>query len=253
MLGSRLMPEPTNEIGRDEIPDFRQRPATLSATYLSQAVDAFGLTNDPPTLYTYLYGRDLDSTGRALAVIEAGRVRLNCSMRAVLFAALAAESYVNEFLAAHLSRQDRDAMDRLPTVSKYVLGFRIGSDREPFKRDRWPIPILKDLFTLRDRLVHPKPGFGPEPVLGPLGSFEEQFTGEQVARYLIAVACAGLVVVKETYGPDHLDLWTDLIWFGRDVIHEFASEATALPPVDGPPSVTLGRRLIEARSTPQQD
>lgn len=94
------MPGPTNEIGRDEIPDFRQRPATLSATYLSQAVDAFGMTNDPPTLYTYLYGRDLDPTGRALAVIEAGRVRLICSMRAVLFAALAAESYVNEFLAS---------------------------------------------------------------------------------------------------------------------------------------------------------
>src|SRR5690348_15461252 len=98
------MPGPTDEIGRDEIPDFRQRPATLSSTYLSQAVEAFGLTNDPPTLYTYLHGRaDLDRTGQALAAIEAARVRLNCSMRAVLFAALAAESYVNEFLAAHFS------------------------------------------------------------------------------------------------------------------------------------------------------
>lgn len=247
------MPGPTDEIGRNEIPDFRQRPVTLSSTYLSQAVEAFGIINDPPTLYTFLHGRDdLDPTGRALAQIEATRVRLNCSMRAVLFAALAAESYVNEFLAAHLSGQDRKAMDRLPTVSKYVLGFRIGSGKEPFKRDRWPTPILRDLFKLRDRLVHPKPGFGPEPRLGPLGPFEEQFTSQQVADYLIAVACAGFVVVKETYGPDHLDLWTDLIWFGRDVIREFASEAIALPPVDGPPSITLGRRLIEARSQPEQ-
>lgn len=143
-------------------------------------------------------------------------------------------------------------MDRLPTVSKYVFGFKIGLGKEPFKRDCWPVPTLKDLFGLRNRMVHPKPGFGPEPKLGPLGSFEEKFTSQQVAEYLIAVACAGLVVVKETHGPDHLDLWTDLIWFGRDVIREFASEATALPPFDGPPSITLGKRLIEARSQPQR-
>lgn len=242
---------PTDEIGREEIPDYRGRPATLSATYLSEAIEAFGLTNDPPTLYSYLHGqRDLDQTGRALAQIEANRVRVKCSMRAVLFAALAAESHINEFLGARFSRQDREALDRLPTVSKYVLGFRIGSTKDPFKRDRWPVPVLKDLFKLRDRLVHPKPGFGPEPVLGPLGPFEEKLASRQVADYLVAVACAGFVVIKETYGPDHLDLWTDLIWFGRDVIDEFVSEAGELPPLDGPPSISLGRRLIEARSEP---
>lgn len=51
-------------------------------------------------------------------------------------------NHARQFLAAHLSRQDRDAMDRLPAVSKYVLGFRISSGKEPFKRDRQPIPTL---------------------------------------------------------------------------------------------------------------
>jgi len=38
------------------------------------------------------------------------------------FAALAAEAYVNEFLATMLDSGDFRAVDRLPTVEKYVVG-----------------------------------------------------------------------------------------------------------------------------------
>ena len=39
---------------------------------------------------------------------------------AVLFSALAAEAYVNEFIAAKMPPKDVEALDRLPTPDKYT-------------------------------------------------------------------------------------------------------------------------------------
>jgi hypothetical protein len=245
---------PTEEVGRDEMPDFRDRPATLSSLYMSQALDAFGESGDGPTLYADLYGKsDLHPTESALAIIEGERRRTVRRLQAVLFTALATESYANEFLAAHLSRKDFEVVDRLSPINKLVVGTGFGSEKPIFQRGRAPIPKLTRLFKLRDRLVHPKPGFGPDAIGEPLREFEAQFAAQDVADFLVSAAAAGYVLLKRAYGPDHLDIWTDLIWFAKDTLFEFAAEAEDLPSVDGKPPQTLLARLINHRSKPIVD
>jgi hypothetical protein len=242
---------PTEEIGRDAIPDFRDRPATLSSLYMSQAIEAFGESGDGPTLYGHLYGKsDLDPTESALAVIEGDRRRTVGRLQAVLFAALATESYANEFLAAHLSRKDFEVVDRMSPVNKLVVGTGFGSEKAIFQRGRAPIPTLARLFKLRDRLVHPKPGFGPDAIGEPLGEFTAHFAAQDIADFLVSAAAAGYVLLKRAYGPDHLDIWTDLLWFSKETLFEFATEAESLPPVNSKPPPTLLARLIEHRSKP---
>jgi len=183
-------------------------------------------------------------------MIEGRRVQIERRLRAVLFSAFAAESYVNEFLGAHFAAADFDAVDRMNPINKYVIGTRFGAGEDIFLRDRPPIPTLKRLFKLRDRLVHPKPGFGPTLALGPLGDFDAQFTGRNIADFVVATAAAGLVLVKRTYGPDHLDIWTDLVWFGKDIVFKLGEDSEHLPSVDSERSATLVSALIEARSKP---
>src|SRR5438034_10765040 len=65
--------------------------------------------------------------GHGLIVAEPAR-RRRCR-NALLFAGLAAEAYVNEFLAHHLGGKDLAAVDRLPAVEKYVIGTRLALGR----------------------------------------------------------------------------------------------------------------------------
>jgi hypothetical protein len=242
---------PTEEVGRDAIPDIRDRPATLSSLYMSQAVEAFGESGDGPTLYGHMYGKsDLDPTESALAVIEGDRCRTVSRLQTVLFTALATESYANEFLAARLSRKDFEVVDRMSPVNKLVVGTGVENEKAIFQRGRAPIPKLVKLFKLRDRLVHPKPGFGPDAVGEPLGEFKAQFAAEDIADFLISAAAAGYVLLKRAYGPDHLDIWTDLLWFTKETLYEFAEESESLPPVDARPPQTLLARLLDQRSKP---
>jgi hypothetical protein len=39
----------------------------------------------------------------------------------MLFAAFAAEAYINEFIAEHFAGKDYEALEKLSTVDKYVL------------------------------------------------------------------------------------------------------------------------------------
>lgn len=80
----------------------------------------------------------------------------DCSLRAILFAAIAAEAYVNAFLNDHLAATDFKVVDKLGTVEKYVVGTRLATGRELFPRGREPIGKLKRLFKLRDNIVHAK-------------------------------------------------------------------------------------------------
>lgn len=218
---------------------------------MSQAVEAFGESGDGPTLYGHLYGEtDLDPTESALAVIEGNRRRTVSRLQAVLFTALATESYANEFLAAQLSRKDFEVVDRMSPVNKLVVGTGFGNGKAIFQRGRAPIPQLVKLFKLRDRLVHPKPGFGPDATGEPLQAFKAYFAAQHIADFLVSAAAAGYVLLKRAYGPDHLDIWTDLLWFSKETLFEFAAEAEDLPPVDAKPPPTLLARLIEHRSKP---
>jgi hypothetical protein len=76
----------------------------------------------------------------------------------VLYAAFAAEAFINSFIAATLPTRDRERIDRNRTVDKYVLGPRlaVSSDLSELEQ-RDELEVIERLFALRNKLVHPKP------------------------------------------------------------------------------------------------
>jgi hypothetical protein len=179
-----------------------QRPDSLSGEYLQEALNALHAAGDPGAIYGKGRGRrDLAKTAEAFFFVNGRRNSLRSCVRSILFSALAAEAYVNEFLDSTLKgspKKDREAIDRLTTVSKYVLGTRLATGETLFKRHDDPIPTLTDLFKLRDRLVHPKPGFGPSGLTKPRGEFEALFEAGQVAHFIVVVAACARILMHRT-------------------------------------------------------
>jgi hypothetical protein len=75
---------------------------------------------------------------------------------ATLYRILAAEAYANDYLESNLSNKDFTAVDRLPTLDKYLLGPRLVHGQDLFTRGKEPAQTLRTLLDLRTRLVHPK-------------------------------------------------------------------------------------------------
>lgn len=78
----------------------------------------------------------------------------------VLFAAIAAEGFVNEFLAGHLTKTAFRRVDRLTPVDKYTKGTAAAIGRPLFAPDDDLIVKLDRLAKLRNALAHPKVGYG---------------------------------------------------------------------------------------------
>lgn len=72
--------------------------------------------------------------------------------KAVLLAAAGAEAYINEFIAKHLA--DRaEAIDRIPTPSKWSVAVELATGKR-LEEATDELPDLKELFTLRNRVMH---------------------------------------------------------------------------------------------------
>lgn len=160
----------------------------LSNSYLGQAVDALEFAGSAPMLYRSLEDDALLRQHGPDHEVVRGRARwehqIQCRTSA-LFAALAAESYVNEFLAAALPPRDLDALDRLSTPEKYIAAVRAAIGGYLFTRGEEPHNSIVELFNLRRKLVHPKPGFGPvNPYFDSPGDFEALFSPTRVVRYV---------------------------------------------------------------------
>jgi hypothetical protein len=234
----------------------RERPRNLSAAYLEQAVSDLHAAGNPAVLYRGHRApppedaREEKVKGdRATAFLLARYRHMTHCRNAVLFAALAAESYVNEFLAFFLTGQDLEAVDRMSPVSKYVLGTKLASGEALFKRDEPPIPDIAALFKLRDKLVHPKPGFGPAPFAEPWGEFEQNFPPPKVAKYIVAVASAAAILIERAYPEGLPDVWSDVISRGKDAIVGYGDRAANVPGQYDPPTPNLFREAIDAATT----
>ena len=189
----------------------RRRRQTLGGSYLSQAVDQLRASGSADTLYPRL---TVPTTGSAkqramfLAAVSIGarRRRVEFARSAILYSMLAAEAYANQYLQWHLTGSEFNAVDRLPTLDKYVLGPRIVGSSESLSRGAEPAQTLGRLLELRTRLVHPKlmpeqprRRGGDEPV-----DFQD-FNPRDAARYLVAVSqAAGWLLVKASSQP-HFD------------------------------------------------
>jgi hypothetical protein len=101
-------------------------------------------------------GRSAHMARAPLALL--GLLTLLGRRRCVLFSALAAEAFINSFIAVTLPKRDRERIDRKRTVDKYALGPKLAVDEDLSDLEkREELTVLERLFTIRNRLVHPKP------------------------------------------------------------------------------------------------
>jgi hypothetical protein len=130
---------------------------TLDSVYLSEALEALLEAGDPVHLYAGTEeSDDLARQAYATALVKSRRIT-SCRL-CVLYAAFAAEAFINSFIAATLPTRDRERIDRNRAVDKYVLGPRLAVSADLSELEqRNELAVLERLFTLRNRLVHPKP------------------------------------------------------------------------------------------------
>lgn len=225
------------------------RPESLSSDYLMQALENLHDAGDPAALFAY-YRRFPNQVNDATAEpMEAGarQLRLKSARTAVLFASLAGEAYVNEFLRAHLD-QDADfrAVERMSTVDKYFVGTRLVYGERIFFRDREGATELRELFELRNRLVHPKPGFGVPGLHGPAtDEFASLFALSRVAEFIVAVAGYADAMTRRAYGFDQPDLPAVIIWRGRTIVRDWAARQSGIPSWDAPAERQLFRQVSD--------
>jgi hypothetical protein len=116
---------------------------------------------------------------------------LNGSRKYVAFAAFAAEAYINRFLHNRLSGQDKETALRLrPVIEKFVFAPRLALEEPLFRRDELLHRDLKELFALRNGLVHAEPR---EVAVGQLVGDKafEQCNPLVAHRFLLIAAQAG--------------------------------------------------------------
>jgi hypothetical protein len=218
------------------------RERGLSGEYLLQALESLHAAGDPAALFDHwrrFPPKDVDAR-RDQMIASARRLRVKFARTSVLFAALAAESYVNEFLAAH---GVLDNWDRETTPRKYLKGTAEAYGGQLFFTDREAYPVILQLFELRHKLVHPKPGFGVTGLYGdPEAKFEREFELPKVAEYVVMVGGSADLLVPRAYGLDRCDIPGMVVWRGRTVIRDFARRNKRLPALDAPPERSLFRQ-----------
>jgi hypothetical protein len=229
------------------------QPRSLGAEYLQQALEAIRASGSSEALYDHSYRSASPEARteiwRAIAGRDAARRRVRSSRAATLFAAFAAEAYINEFISAHIRGRDYEAVDRLQPIAKYTVVPRLALGRALFRRDAEPLPTIADLFRRRDVLVHPKPGRGlvePSP-----WQADSIYNPLQATVYVISVAAAARVLVAHTKTGDRIDLYAELIVRGSKFVGDYAATASqSLADVDRPPAPDLlvemlGRDMAE--------
>jgi hypothetical protein len=171
-----------------------------------------------------------------------------------LFAALAAEAYVNEFLAgSDLSKARLKKLDALSTIRKYTEGTSEAFGETLFRDGDEVMPSLTRLFKLRHRLVHPKPGFGATGMLDAIDpELDELFALPELAEYVVYVGGAAEVLVRRVYGYDTIDTPASMLWRGRKAVFDYARRRATLPEPAEPDERTIwqlvGERVQELPS-----
>jgi hypothetical protein len=131
-------------------------------------------------------------------MIMAASKRIEFARTSILFSALSAEAYANQFLAEYVQTRDAKALDRLPFPDKLLIAPRVAFGRTLLDRGREPMQTIDALYRLRTQLVHPR----PRKVHVKEGSLFEQagyddYNPEVAARSLVGVA----TVVVELWRP----------------------------------------------------
>lgn len=151
------------------------------------------------------------------------RARLSHARNTVLFAAIAVEAAANYYAAARLNEGERAAVDHLTAPDKLLLTPRLAGRGDLFAADRAPFGSLRQLFKLRNRVVHPKVG---EQSVVQLGS--DDFTPATVCDQLIGAARA-LSILGDDLEDDHAEVTANFVT-GIDKELRASSRAWSDPP-----------------------
>ena len=173
--------------GSDEIADY---DAFLAEDLLWQSYQFFEEIGDQKRDALEALERNTDGARRS----HHERIKLRIALRderlrlgrnAILFAALAVEASVNHYGAAMLEDEDARRLDRLRTVDKVSLYPRLAGTDKVFPLVGWlpDYERLNQLFALRNRIVHPKPG-----KRSIADADQDAFTPQSVARCLWSAA-----------------------------------------------------------------
>jgi len=181
---------------------------SLAEVYLEEAVAGLAAMGDPEQLYgsgrhrAAAFGPTDDWV--VLLRSHALRRRARLGRASVLFAALAAEANVNVYAREHLPKAERQTLDGLPTIEKYAIIPRIVTGSVLLRRGEQPLQALKELFELRNLLVHPKPketdaGIGR--LSWPNPNEDPRFKASRVAYYILAVRQAAAPLTAPGIAP----------------------------------------------------
>ncbi len=109
-----------------------ERPIYLedgtAGAYLTQSRDALLDCGNPGRLYAgWRHPSAIEVRERILRDMAAQDRQIEFARTSILFSALSAEAYINGFLAGRLEGADYDAVERMRTPDKYVLGLELAS------------------------------------------------------------------------------------------------------------------------------
>jgi hypothetical protein len=221
---------------------------TLDSIYLHDALEALLEVGNPAHLYAGTEESE-DSARRAhrAAVVESRRIK--ACRHSVLYAAFAAEAFINSFIAATLSTRDRERIDRIRTVDKYVLGPRLAvTDDLSELEERAELVLIERLFTLRNRLVHPKPRQLAE--IERVGADRwryDEYRPSKAAEFLAAVG-EEAYLLSQLHDAVPLSTTAYLVVLTKERIIEFGRESDTAPESGAEPALTvemLGDALAE--------
>jgi hypothetical protein len=198
MPSPEQQPAKTIERAKEEVAHHQRD--TLAGSYLSRAIKELRASGSSDALYEPRLG-EAGTAPPARGAISKRLAKLRrreATRSAVLFAMLAAEAYANQYLQIHLTGAEADAVDRLPTFEKFMLGPRIARGQDLFDRSGEPAHTLKRLLAQRTALVHPK--------LAKSGSRAPEYTPLEVAEFIVALADAAGTLIANSDPRPHLDI-----------------------------------------------
>lgn len=227
--------------------------------YLLRALDDFHRSANAPDLWVPVDAMHRDSLLEgAQAAYTARNRRLHFLRSSILFSALSAEAFANELLADLLSPADAEAMDKLPTPDKLLLGIRAAGHEPPLERGSEPLQSLVTLFRTRNRLVHPRPQGGLAAWVRDVEEAEESALGPRAAqRALICVAEVSASCNELRKHPNLAAGLARTILRHRQIVEQYQAAAGEsildVPPKDAPGTAPLDHQMMEVVAERRRD
>jgi hypothetical protein len=212
---------------------------TLDSVYLRDALEALLQAGDPGYLYAGTEGSEEPARQtHATAVVKSRRIK--ACRDCVLYSAFAAEAFINSFIAATLPTRDRERIERNRTVDKYVLGPRLAVTADLFELEqREELAVLKRLFTLRNKLVHPKPRQLAE--IERVGASRwryDEYKPSKAAEFVTAVG-EEAYLLSQLHGAVPLSSTAYLVVLTKERILDFGRQTDTGPARGAAPMLTM--------------